>query len=258
MDDPLYTRLLIAVLMLTVAAQALFAALPWLDLAASGALADGTQGFAAARHPVLPRLNGAIRETFQFGAIALILWGLGAMILGRLRGDWLRVWAYFASSVILAPGILVNLVLKAHSGRARPATIEQFGGELVFTPAGVFTDQCARNCSYTSGEAALAACLAIVALTLCWANLTVLRRVVALLVAVAVVGGVSWLRMALGRHFLSDVVMSTLFTALVALALYRLLGIGRARRVVTPAALRAGLGAARRGLVRIARGRSSP
>ena len=41
-------------------------------------------------------------------------------------------------SFIMGPGILVNSVFKDHWGRARPVTVEQFGGDLVFSP--VWTD----------------------------------------------------------------------------------------------------------------------
>ena len=59
------------------------------------------------------------------------------------------------------PGLVVNGVLKAFWGRARPSQILEFGGAAQFTPPVQIADQCARNCSFVSGEASGVTMLAI-------------------------------------------------------------------------------------------------
>ena len=53
------------------------------------------------------------------------------------------------------PGLGVHLI-KILVGRARPRALEEFGGSADFTPPWQLTDQCIRNCSFISGEAASA------------------------------------------------------------------------------------------------------
>ncbi len=56
---------------------------------------------------------------------------------------------------ILLSGIVVEAVLKNNWHRARPAHIEQFGGEKAFSKAYIISDQCDKNCSFVSGHAAI-------------------------------------------------------------------------------------------------------
>jgi membrane-associated phospholipid phosphatase len=243
MTDPVYNRLLIGLLLASVIAQAVFAAFPGIDLAVSGLFADGRAGFGWSRG-WLPTVNSILRRMGEAVAYGLVIWLILGGLFRRLRGDELRVWAFAALTVALSSGVIVNLILKAHVGRARPADVSVFGGSSQFTPAWQISDQCARNCSFTSGEVALAGSLAIVALVLLWPRLqTAMGRVLALVTASAYVGGVSLLRIGLGRHFLSDAVFSLLIAAAVAVFLYPVLGVGRARLTFDPRqSLRLGTG----------------
>ena len=56
-----------------------------------------------------------------------------------------RVLVYLLLSLILGPGLVVNIALKNHFGRARPSQIEKFGGTKTFTPAGVIANQCQKK-----------------------------------------------------------------------------------------------------------------
>ena len=47
---------------------------------------------------------------------------------------------------VFGSGIIANFVFKENWGRARPVHIEEFGGDKIFTPAFLKTDQCKRNC----------------------------------------------------------------------------------------------------------------
>ena len=50
--------------------------------------------------------------------------------------------------------LLVNALLKDHWGRARPNETTLFGGDGAFSGPFVIAGQCARNCSFVSGEGA--------------------------------------------------------------------------------------------------------
>lgn len=223
-------RLLIAYLMVVVLVQALFAAFPGIDVAVSALFADGSRGFAWTEG-VAPTVNLLLRRVGEMAIFLLLAGVLYGLMTGKARGDDLRLMAYPLLCVTLACGLLVNFLLKSHIGRARPDTLAEFGGLAEFTPPWQVVAECARNCSFTSGESAMAASLAIPAVAILWPHLTRTRdRTVAVLVAMAYVGLTSILRIGLGRHFLSDTVFSVLFAAGVALVLYPVLNIQRASR----------------------------
>lgn len=224
-----YQRILIVYLVALVLVQATFAAFPWIDIAVSQLFVTD-QGFHWALGEA-PTINLVIRRVGEAitGLIVVVL--VLGLLTGTLRRTELRLLAYPALCVAIACGVMVNLVLKAHVGRARPHTLVEFGGTAQFTPPWQVAEECARNCSFTSGEAALAAGLAIPAVVILWPHLKRGRaRVLAVLVALAYVAVTSLFRIGLGRHFLSDTVFSALFSAGVALILYPLLRIEEARR----------------------------
>lgn len=120
-------------------------------------------------------------------------------------------------SLVLGPAIMVNAVYKDHWDRARPRQIVEFGGTKQFTPAWVVSDQCPRNCSFTSGHAAAGFSFLVgyfVSRGRFWLWLGI------------VFGGITGLtRIMVGAHFLSDVVFSFftvyLMAALVTFVLVR-------------------------------------
>ena len=212
-------------------AHVVFATWPGIDLAVSGAFFDG-EAFPLARSEALE----VVRHAAWNLSIAVTLGSLAAWAawgaLGRGARVAARLWAFPALLMLLGPGLLVNGVLKTHWGRPRPAEIEAFGGEAAFTPAFQMAGECARNCAFVSGEGAGAVAAAIALGVLAppsW------RLRAGLAVAAAAVSG---LRVATGRHHLSDVVFAALMMGLLGLALHRLLEIGAARRTLTRAALR--------------------
>ena len=63
---------------------------------------------------------------------------------------------FFIVITIMAPGIVVNSILKDHSGRPRPAYVTEYGGTATFQPPFTISNQCESNCSFVSGHAAFA------------------------------------------------------------------------------------------------------
>ena len=114
------------------------------------------------------------------------------------------------AAFLLGPGLLVNGFLKDYWGRPRPGSTDIFGGDLPFVPAGQWSDACASNCSFVSGEAS-----SIVWLVLLIPLLPARWRLGGGLAIVAAAIFTSGLRVAFGGHYLSDVVLGGLSTFVV-------------------------------------------
>jgi lipid A 4'-phosphatase len=137
-----------------------------------------------------------------------------------------RVWFFVVLLFVAGPGLLVNGLLKTYVGRARPADVQAFGGEQLFTAPHQWADECAKNCSFVSGEVSGAAALMIALLVILWhwrdrLSRLAYRATVGLSIAIPVLSGMQ--RVGAGRHFLSDVTLAALFVMLIAAVLYALL-----------------------------------
>jgi lipid A 4'-phosphatase len=121
--------------------------------------------------------------------------------------------AYLFLVLVLGAGLIVNATLKDNFGRVRPRDVQEFGGSRHFTPAFVITNGCKTNCSFSSGDAAGAFFSLALALAL-----SRRRAITAVAVGFGVV--VSFSRIAIGAHFLSDTVTSYFVMLVVADVLY--------------------------------------
>ncbi|TPE46643.1 phosphatase PAP2 family protein, partial [Amaricoccus solimangrovi] len=83
---------------------------------------------------------------------------------------------------------------------------------------------CVRDCSFTSAEAASLSTTAMVLSIALWPRARRWGRVFLVSGLGTVAAGGSFLRVAMGRHFLSDVAFSILLCALVVLGLRSLIG----------------------------------
>lgn len=120
-------------------------------------------------------------------------------------------------SFLLAPGLVVNGIIKSHSGRARPGHIEQFGGSKTFTQPLMITDQCATNCSFVSGHAASG--FALMALAFVYTR----RKYMLMTLGISMGLVIGSVRIIQGGHFLSDVLFSGVITYMVIGWLYHLM-----------------------------------
>lgn len=178
--------------------------LPQLDLALASAFYVPGRGF-------------PLGETAPAQAIYWFVWGgsrlaIAATLLLWLaslaaKGGWLaakrRLLGFLLLAILLGPGLIVDVGLKNHWGRARPEQIREFGGDRVFTAALRPSHQCERNCSFVSGHVSGAAAL----MSFGWLAAPARRRrwLAASIAAAALVG---FVRIAQGGHFLSDVVFA--------------------------------------------------
>jgi lipid A 4'-phosphatase len=121
-----------------------------------------------------------------------------------------RAAIFLIATLALAPGLLVNVLLKNHWDRPRPAAVMEFGGSERFVPWWDPRGQCVKNCSFVSGETSSAFwTLAPAALAPPpW-------RFLAYTSAIAFGVGMGVARMAMGAHFFTDVVFAGLFTFII-------------------------------------------
>jgi membrane-associated PAP2 superfamily phosphatase len=137
-----------------------------------------------------------------------------------------RAVVLMISTLVLAPGLVANVILKDNSGRPRPFFVKQFGGTENFVAWWDPRGSCGWNCSFVAGEPSGAfwtmapAALAPPA----W-------RGMAYGAALAFGAGVGLLRMAAGGHFFSDVVFAGFFVFLVIWLVHGLLYRWQATRI---------------------------
>ncbi|MCC2645954.1 MAG: (acid phosphatase) superfamily protein [Rickettsiaceae bacterium] len=124
---------------------------------------------------------------------------------------------YLLLTAALGPGLLVNTILKDNFGRPRPSQIVEFGGDKIFTGPLRISAQCRKNCSFTSGHAAMAFYITSFAY-IAPSQFSLIIYFFGILFGTVV--GLA--RIAQGGHFLSDVFFSGLFILILNHLLYKL------------------------------------
>ncbi len=111
---------------------------------------------------------------------------------------------------VIGSGIIANFIFKDNWGRARPIQIEEFGGNKIFTPAFIKTDQCEKNCSWISGETSAAFSF----LT----GVLILKNPIFLLINLLIGILVFFCRISMGGHFMSDNIFAIIFMIYLAIS----------------------------------------
>jgi lipid A 4'-phosphatase len=215
-------RYFLVFLTLSTILAALFFFFPVLDLWAVARFYDPDRGFLISKSssakalPFLPWLTGFfISACWSVITVNMVR----SYFLGKKRPLVAsnRIIIFLLLTLGIGPGLIVNVILKDHSGRARPYQITGFGGNHHFTPAFVISDQCKTNCSFVSGDASIG--------YFGLAFVFVMRRRRILIASAAMFAGtlIGIVRMAQGAHFLSDVVFAGVFTLLTGWLLYFLI-----------------------------------
>ena len=215
--------------LLACAITLLFALWPQIDLTVATWFYVPGSGFSAWR---TWWVNVTYLIVARFWVLALLLFAfLLLSLLPRFRQPWRQrrtAAGYLLAVLLLGPGLLVNTVLKNHWGRPRPVHLEQFGGTTKFTPALQPSTRCATNCAFVSGHAAAAFYL--------MAGYWVTRQRRYLVAGIGFGLFVGFVRMAMGAHFLSDVLFAGLIVYACCIALAPLFF--RSKLVVLPARTR--------------------
>jgi lipid A 4'-phosphatase len=213
--DPI-AQILIGVLLVSV----FFLAFPGLDIWFSRLFRDPDTGFfPMTRLPAFMGLRSFGEILVWLTVLVLIIGTLIKLALPE-RPSLIppRATLFLITTLVLGPGLIVNLVFKNHWGRPRPVSVDTFGGDLPFVGVWQMSDHCTRNCSFVSGEASVAMWLLAIAivLPLPWRRWAI--RVLLVLVIL-----LSFNRVAFGGHFLSDVLLAWGITLLVIAIAHRLI-----------------------------------
>ena len=210
-----YNRVLLWSLISTLVVSLIFVVFPSLDILVSRLFWTEQQGFYLSQNTVVVF---ASRYNYML-AISYLAVMLCMILVYRIyrRGCDYKHSIFLFASLMLGPGLFVNALLKSFWGRARPFTIEVFGGTQTFSPAWYISDQCPTNCSFVSGHASAVFALYAFALLffrhkrlLCYAFFLI--TVLGLLIGFG--------RIVEGKHFLSDVLLAGHLVWLVALLCY--------------------------------------
>jgi lipid A 4'-phosphatase len=239
---------IVLALLAILAISAIFLAFPEVDLWASGAFYTPGHGFSLAINRTLVAFRNSADVLVALAVIVLVA-SVPAKLARPERPSPIAPdkVLFLLWSLVLGPGLLVNLILKDHWGRPRPSMVSAFGGGSPYVPVWEISDFCSRNCSFVAGEPSSAAWLVGVALILPgrW-------RLPAGIVAAVYALLIGLNRIAFGGHFLSDVLLSYGLTFLVMALLYRLF-VARPPAVLAGPALEARLTALGRRLKRTER-----
>lgn len=111
--------------------------------------------------------------------------------------------------IVITPGVLVHNVMKPLWDRARPNDIQEFGGEMKFSPVYKLNHHQDGNNSFPSGHASMAAALIALGFLVSEARRKKVFIATGVYTAIASLG-----RVVQGGHFLSDVTISVLLTIL--------------------------------------------
>jgi lipid A 4'-phosphatase len=143
-------------------------------------------------------------------AVCIILWGAAHLSPRIPRWFTNRHIIYLATTLLVGPGVIVETLLKPNWGRARPKDITAFGGDAAYTWPWQIAQECASNCSFVSGHAAIAFWLSA------YAFLLPSKWRMGGLAATLVFGfAVGFVRIAQGGHFFSDVAAAGFIVVLV-------------------------------------------
>ena len=180
----------------------IFITWPQIDLATSRLFfsPEGRWAFSGGNLPLFEWLYRGIPRLGQ-GLLLVLLAGLLLGCLPRFAGLRRRrtVLGFMLAAALLGPVLLVDATLKDVWGRARPVTVEAYGGSRQFTPAFVLSDQCPKNCSFVSGHVATASFV----MAFGWLGAPAIRRRW-LLASLGTGALLAVVRMSAGGHFLSD------------------------------------------------------
>jgi lipid A 4'-phosphatase len=187
---------------------------PQLDLMISApfnAMTIGGNNFAARLYPplMLARDAGLWTGTLLIAPVVAAL--IIKLILPRrkllISG---RALVFLIATMLLAPGLMANVLLKDHWGRPRPIDVTQFGGTDRFVAWWDPRGGCPNNCAFVSGD------VSGTFWTIAPAALAPPQwRALAYGAAFTLGATMSAMRVMAGGHFASDVIFAGVFTFLI-------------------------------------------
>ncbi len=208
-----------ACLIYIAAVMAFFIVFPSVDPAVTSIFYDGNGGFPVSKSYLGVKLRYLAVNLVIWAALACLALLIIKMVFPRLKAITdLRAPVFLLSTLILGPGVLVNMILKETWGRPRPRHTELFGGDQPFIGVWPPTNYCESNCSFVSGEGSSSFWL--LALTLI---VPARFRLPTFIATASLCLIFSANRVAFGGHFLSDTLLSWGCSALVIISVYHML-----------------------------------
>jgi lipid A 4'-phosphatase len=234
---------LVIALAVAAATGLLFGLYPRLDLAISAWFFDPlTQRFPVGRTTGGGVSWPALGRELAMGVVTALAVPAGVTLLLKLLKPGMRMLiparaaVLLVTTLLLAPGLLTNVLLKEHWGRPRPIDVHEFAGGEAFVAWWDPRGGCLHNCSFVAGEGS-GAFWALAPAALAPPQL----RPLAYAAALGFGAATGALRIAFGGHFFSDVVFSGVFTFLIIWVVHGLL-YRWPRTAIADAALEAGIG----------------
>lgn len=216
-------RPLLASVVVTAFVSVIFMLVPGIDAGFSRLFYRTDGGFTAGSAPDLKLLRslGLLSINISIGSVALVtIWRclIPSRVIPRLI-EQIRpsTMLFLTSTLVIGPGLIANLILKDHWGRARPIASSLFGGSEPFTLPWVISNACTRNCSFVSGEASGAFWFIAFAFVVPES-----QRGVATYFALVWAAALSLNRIAFGGHFLSDVLIGWGLMLIILIATHKL------------------------------------
>ena len=204
------TKLIYANIFAFAAFTFFFILFPELDIQTADYFYDSEIGFIYKKNVIVQLFYKSIPVITKIFAIACLLYMIYLYLKHRNGKLILNSAAFFLFiTAIIGPGIIINTVLKDNFGRARPRQIKEFNGNKEFTKAFVITNQCDKNCSFSSGHAAMGFYFSAIAYI---ASGLYFTRIYLFGIVFGASVGLS--RIIMGGHFASDVVTSALIVLL--------------------------------------------
>ena len=177
---------------------------PEVDISFSRLFFSQEDGFIYQKNFLVYQLYALLPLLTKLFILVCLLYLVYLVVKYRSYKRILRSGVFFlVIAAAISPGLVVNEVFKENFGRARPRHIEEFNGKREFTGAFTISDQCKRNCSFSSGHAAMGYFLTAIAYT---TNLLYFNRIYLIGIVFGSLVGLS--RIVMGGHFLSDVLAS--------------------------------------------------
>ena len=109
----------------------------------------------------------------------------------------------FVLGPVIGCGLIANMYFKDTWGRARPINIQEFGGDKTYTQPFIKSDQCEKNCSWISGESSAAFSFIT--------GIIIIKNPIFFFINIILGLIVSFCRIAMGGHFLSDNIFAMIF-----------------------------------------------
>lgn len=198
---------------------------PTIDLVVSGWFYHTGEGFFLAEHPFLKAVHyTAVRGGWVLPAVFIACLVMTLVTRRAFCGVTTRGWLFLLLTLAVGLGLIANIGLKDHWGRARPRAVVVFGGDRPFTPAWQPQSKAHSNDSFVAGDGAFGFFLPAIAFLLPVASTAQQRRSRQTFYGLLGIGSLFGLaRIMMGAHFLSDVLFALLVMLSAAAAFHALL-----------------------------------